>query len=120
MAQVLGRVVLERFLSELFLGDVSIFRFFGKIRSETPEITAYGGKGLEERLVKNAWPSAGWTLGALQQTDSRPTNVRDERASRQMLSRGSRTAVLDLVLNLVLSYTGEARQEGSFTSRGLL
>jgi hypothetical protein len=37
-------VVLERFLSELFLGDVSIFRFFGKIRSETPEITVYGGK----------------------------------------------------------------------------
>jgi hypothetical protein len=44
VAQVLGRVVLERFLSELFLGDVSIFRFFGKIRPETPEITAYGGK----------------------------------------------------------------------------
>ena len=44
VAQVLGRVVLERFLSELFLGDVSIFRFFGKIRSETPEITVYGGK----------------------------------------------------------------------------
>ena len=32
--------------------------FSGKIRSETPEITVFGERRLEERLVKNAWPSA--------------------------------------------------------------
>ena len=58
MAQVLGRVVVERFLSEPFLRNLSSSQFPGKIRSETLETTVFGEKRLEERLVKNALPHA--------------------------------------------------------------
>ena len=50
-----ARAFSERVVSEK-LFDFSIFP--RKIRSETPEITVFGEKHLEERLVKNAWPSA--------------------------------------------------------------
>ena len=58
MARVLGRVVLERSLSEQFLINFFVFFDFpGKIRSETPQITVFEEERLEKRLVKNARPS---------------------------------------------------------------
>ena len=41
-----------------FKSSPSIFSIFEKIRLETPEIAVFREKHLEERVVKDAWPSA--------------------------------------------------------------
>ena len=49
-----ARAFSERAVFEKILDSSN---FSGEIRSETPEITAFGEKRFEERLVKNARPS---------------------------------------------------------------